>query len=108
MTRQHQHIVLAKSLPELGLEAGDVGVVVHVHRGGEAFEVEFVTLDGETAAIATLEAKSIRAVRKGEIAHARLRVVGRKWLGSMAGTVDESADEIGPALNPKRWNALKR
>jgi hypothetical protein len=74
MIREHQQVVLAKPLPEHGLEAGDVGIVVHVHRGGEAFEVEFLTLDGETAAIATLEAGSIRAVRKGEIAHARRRV----------------------------------
>jgi Domain of unknown function (DUF4926) len=74
MIREHQQVVLAKALPELGLEAGDVGVVVHVHRGGEAFEVEFLTLDGETAAIATLEAAYVRSVRKGEIAHARRRV----------------------------------
>jgi hypothetical protein len=74
MIREHQQLVLAKPLPELGLEAGDVGVVVHIHRGGEAFEVEFLTLDGETAAIATLEASHVRAVRKGEIAHARRRV----------------------------------
>jgi hypothetical protein len=74
MTRQPQQIALKKPLPELGLEPGDVRLVVHVHRGGRAFEVEFLTLDGETAAIATLEAGSIRAVRKGEIAHARQRV----------------------------------
>lgn len=74
LIREHEQVVLTEPLPELGLEAGDVGVVVHVHRHGEAFEVEFLTLDGETAAIATLEASRIRAVRKGEIAHARRRV----------------------------------
>jgi Domain of unknown function (DUF4926) len=74
MIREHEQADLTGPLPELGLEAGDMGVVVHIHRGGEAFEVEFLTLDGETAAIATLDARQIRAVRKGEIAHAHRRV----------------------------------
>ena len=36
------------------LRPGDVGVVVHVHPDGEAYVVEFLTLDGDTAAIATV------------------------------------------------------
>jgi hypothetical protein len=97
MIREHQRVVLAKPLPELSLAAGDVGVVVHVHQDGEALEVEFLTLDGETAALATLEKSRVRAVRKGEIAHARLRNAGSEWLGSMAGTVEASGDESGRA-----------
>jgi hypothetical protein len=42
-----------------------------VYRGGEALEVEFVSLDGETVAIATLERTQVRAVERGEITHAR-------------------------------------
>lgn len=53
------------------LAAGDAGTVVHVYRGDEAFEVEFVSLDGETVAIATLEKTQVRSVQPGEIAHAR-------------------------------------
>jgi hypothetical protein len=30
---------------------GDVGTVVHVYADGKAFEVEFTTLDGKTAAV---------------------------------------------------------
>lgn len=106
--REHQQIVLAKPLPELGLEAGDVGVVVHVHRGGEAFEVEFLTLEGETAAIVTLAAGHVRRVRKDEVAQARRRVAPKSWIGCMIGTVEVLGDEVGPALGPMRWNALKR
>lgn len=74
MIREHDQVVLTENLPDLALEAGDVGVVVHVHRGGEAYEVEFLTLDGETAGITTLEAGKVRGVRKSEIAHVRERL----------------------------------
>jgi hypothetical protein len=74
MIREHDQVVLTEDLPDLAFEAGDVGVVVHVHRGGEAYEVEFLTLDGETAGIATLAAGKVRAVRKSEIAHVRERL----------------------------------
>jgi len=74
---QHQEIieldrvVLTRSLPEQGLEAGDVGTVVLVHRNGAGFEVEFITLDGETVALATLTAADIRSVLPRELTHAR-------------------------------------
>ncbi|HSP62782.1 MAG TPA: DUF4926 domain-containing protein, partial [Pyrinomonadaceae bacterium] len=53
------------------LEAGDVGNVVHVYRDGEAYEIEFVALDGHTAAVVTVEASQVRPVAPGEIPHAR-------------------------------------
>lgn len=71
MIREHEQVVLTEDIPELGLQAGDVGVVVHVYLAGEVYEVEFLTLDGETAGIATLPAGRVRAVRKGDIAHVR-------------------------------------
>jgi Domain of unknown function (DUF4926) len=72
MIKEHDRVVLKKSVPEQGLKAGDVGTVVHVHRKGEAFEVEFLTLNGETVAVATLTASQVRPVLKREITHARL------------------------------------
>jgi hypothetical protein len=48
-----------------------VGTVVHVYRDGQACEVEFVALDGRTAAVVTLEATQVRPVGAGEIPHAR-------------------------------------
>jgi hypothetical protein len=58
-------------MPAEGLEAGDVGTVVHVYRDDEAYEVEFLTLDGRTAAVVTLEAAQVRPVGHCEITHAR-------------------------------------
>jgi Domain of unknown function (DUF4926) len=40
MIKAHDRVVLKKSIPGQGLETGDVGTVLHVHRKGEAFEVE--------------------------------------------------------------------
>ena len=55
MIKEHDRIVLTKPVPAEGLEVGDVGTVVHVYADGKAFEVEFTTLDGKTAAVATVE-----------------------------------------------------
>ena len=71
MIKEHERVVLKSPISDKGLEAGDVGVVVHVYRDGEAFEVEFVALDGHTAALATIEASQVRPVAPGEIPHAR-------------------------------------
>ena len=56
MIKEHDRVVLKKGTPEQGLKAGDVGTVVHVHGKGEAFEVEFLTLKGETVGVATVTA----------------------------------------------------
>jgi Domain of unknown function (DUF4926) len=72
MIKEHDRVVLKKEIAEQGLKTGDVGTVIHVHKNGEAFEVEFVALDGETLAIATLGASQIRPVQRKEITHARL------------------------------------
>ena len=71
MIREHDRVVLTTPVPTEGLEAGDVGAVVHVYRDGQAYEVEFVTLEGRTAAVVTLEADQVRPVNKREITHAR-------------------------------------
>jgi hypothetical protein len=72
MIKEHERVVLKKGIPEEGLKTGDVGTVVHIYKKGEAFEVEFLTLHGETVAIATLIASQVRPVLKREITHARL------------------------------------
>jgi len=71
MIRELDRAVLTKPLPELALEAGDIGTVVLVHERGKGFEVEFVTLGGDTLAVTTLMAGDVRAVDRNEIAHAR-------------------------------------
>ena len=69
--KELDQIVLTADLPKEGLKAGDAGTVVHIHRGGEAFEVEFMTLGGETIAVTTVLASQVRPVGKREITHAR-------------------------------------
>jgi hypothetical protein len=69
--KEHDCVVLTKNLPEENLEAGDVGTVVHIHRDGLAYEVEFVTLAGRTVAVATVEASDVRPVGKRDISHVR-------------------------------------
>lgn len=72
MIKEHERVILTNDLAAEGLKAGDVGTVIHVHRGGEAFEVEFLTLHGETAAVATVLASHIRPVTQRDMTHARL------------------------------------
>ncbi|MBI4621593.1 MAG: DUF4926 domain-containing protein [Verrucomicrobia bacterium] len=76
MIREHERAVLTTAVPTEGLEAGDVGTIVHVYRDGAAYEVEFITLDGRTAAVVTLEAGQVRPVGKREITHARELAIG--------------------------------
>jgi hypothetical protein len=71
MIKEHERVVLTTAVPEERLEPGDVGTVVHIYRDGEAYEVEFVALDGHTAAVVTLEASQVRPVSTREITHAR-------------------------------------
>ena len=60
MLNEHTQVVLKRPMPSLGLEPGDVGVVVHVHGQGESYEVEFLSLDGNTIGVETVEASDLR------------------------------------------------
>jgi hypothetical protein len=71
MIKEHERVVLTTPVPASILEAGDVGTVVHIYRDGQAYEVEFVTLDGHTAAVLTLEASQVRPVKRRDLTHTR-------------------------------------
>ena len=71
MIKEHDRVVLAVDVPSEGLVAGDVGTVIHVYSDDQAYEVEFTTLEGKTAAVVTLEVTHVRPVGKREITHAR-------------------------------------
>ena len=71
MIHEHDCIILTADLPAAGLEAGDVGTVVHVHADDAAYEVEFTTLDGQTVAVTTVLPTQLRPVGRRDIAHAR-------------------------------------
>jgi hypothetical protein len=71
MIKEHDRVVLKTPVASESLEPGDVGTVVHVYRDGLAYEVEFTTLDGKTAAVVTVEAGQVRPIGNREITHAR-------------------------------------
>lgn len=71
MIREHDIVVLTENLPVEGLETGDVGTVVHVHPDGAAYEVEFVTLAGQTVCVATVMPEQLRTVTRRDLSHAR-------------------------------------
>ena len=64
-------VVLARDIEAHGLERGDVGAVVHCYEDRAAFEVEFVTGEGQTVAVLTLERSDVRPMEGREILHAR-------------------------------------
>ena len=73
MLEEHDLVVLTADIQneEGGLKAGDVGTIVHVHSGGQAFVVEFTNLYGSTVAIATVLSSQARPVGDDDVTHAR-------------------------------------
>lgn len=68
--KELETVVLRRDLPEFDLKAGDIGVVVHCH-ASDAVEVEFVTGEGVTIAVATLRSSDLRSIGAGDILHVR-------------------------------------
>ena len=71
MFKELDRIVLLTDVAADGLQAGDVGTIVHVYEDGKAFEVEFISLAGDTVAVTTLLAAQVRPVGKQDITHVR-------------------------------------
>lgn len=71
MIHELETVVLSHDVAQHHLRAGDVGAVVHAYGGNTAFEVEFVTAEGETVAVLTLTESDVRPVRGSEILHVR-------------------------------------
>jgi hypothetical protein len=71
MIQELDTVVLTRDIPAERLRKGDLGAVVFVHQDGAAYEVEFVTLDGQTLALVALPADAVRAATGRELPHAR-------------------------------------
>jgi len=71
MINELDAVVLSHDIDEYGLKEGDIGAVVHRYSDGLAFEVEFVTGEGETVAVLTLNFQDIRPMHSKEILHVR-------------------------------------
>jgi hypothetical protein len=71
MIKELETVVLSRNLPEYGLNRGDIGAVVHSYVAGQTLEIEFVTGEGQTIAVVTLDAKDVRPMHANEILHVR-------------------------------------
>jgi hypothetical protein len=71
MIRELDTVVLSRDFPEQGLNRGDIGAVVHCYKAGNGFEVEFITGQGETVAVMTLNDNDARPMQSEEILHVR-------------------------------------
>lgn len=71
MFHEHEVVALTRDLPAEGLVAGDIGTIVGVYSDQLAYEVEFVTVGGDTVAVLTLEADAVRSRSESEIMHVR-------------------------------------
>jgi hypothetical protein len=67
MIKEHDCVVLTQDLPGEELKSGDIGTVVHIHGGGAGYEVEFMTLAGETVAVVTLLPTQLRPISRRDL-----------------------------------------
>lgn len=70
MQKELDTVVLTEDLAEHGLKRGDIGTVVLRH-DNVGYEVEFVSLKGDTLAVVSLTTRQVRALGEREIAQAR-------------------------------------
>lgn len=77
MFEEHDIVVLTADVSgdESELKAGDVGTIIHIHPGNEAFVVEFTTVGGETLDIATVLRHQMRPITGSKVTHARVAKV---------------------------------
>lgn len=53
-------VTLNHDLDKYGLKSGAVGTVVYVYKDGEGYEVEFMTDEGKTIAVLTLNSTDVK------------------------------------------------
>jgi len=71
MFHELDNVVLTHNIDEYILKCGDVGTIVFCYKDNTAFEVEFVTADGRTIALLTLDKDDIRTMGDREVLHVR-------------------------------------
>ena len=71
MIKEFDRVILLKDIQEYNLLEGDIGTIAMVHEDGKGYEVEFMTLNGETIIVETLTSDNVRAISTNEIAHVR-------------------------------------
>ena len=69
--KEFDRVILTDNIKDTDLKSGDIGTIVHIYKKDTGYEVEFVTLLGETIAVCSLLPTQVRPIRKKEIAHVR-------------------------------------
>lgn len=77
MFEEHDIVVLTADVSgdEGELKTGDVGTIIHIHPGNEAFVVEFTTIGGDTLDIATVLRRQMRPITGSDVTQARMAEV---------------------------------
>jgi hypothetical protein len=72
---EYDVVILTRDIPDKGLIAGDVGVVLLTHAGHDdippGYTVEVTTLLGETVAVVDVPANLVRPVTDRDVRHTR-------------------------------------
>lgn len=71
MIKEHDQVVLTQDLPDYGLFAGDLGVVVMIHGDHVGYELEIFSANGRTIDVVTVDAHQVRAVSRRDVLHVR-------------------------------------
>ena len=71
MIREHERVALTVDVPNRGLKAGDVGIVVMIHGDRKGYELEIFGADGHTLDVVTVEADQVRPVTRHDVLHVR-------------------------------------
>ena len=74
MFKEHEQIMLTEDVfgdEREELKSGDAGTIIHIPPNQEALVVEFMSLDGDTLAIATVLPSQVRPVTNADLIHAK-------------------------------------
>lgn len=67
MFKELEIVELTHDIKEKKLSEGDRGTVVGIYKDGEAYEVEFIALDGKSSVLLTLALADIRSILNREL-----------------------------------------
>ncbi|MCF6200467.1 MAG: DUF4926 domain-containing protein [Hyphomicrobiaceae bacterium] len=70
MINELDRVILTENITDKKLEKGYIGTVVDVDPGGKGYIVEFMTLKGQTIAVASLSTNQVREITNVDIARA--------------------------------------
>ncbi len=77
MHEELETVILRRSVPEVALESGDLGTIVHRYSNAGHYEVEFLAVSGDSLAVVHLSDDDIRGLEDDDILCSRKAFVRR-------------------------------